>query len=76
MRGVLKHSNELGPKNLLKTPNRVELKTKQQSKKKAFGQNIDRRYQKPPRCHLISRAHLHVKHPCLKPLAKKKKPRK
>jgi len=35
-----------------------------------------RRYEKPVGCHLISRAHLHVKHLCLKLLAKKKKPRR
>jgi hypothetical protein len=35
-----------------------------------------RRYKKLIGCHLISRAHLRVKHLCLKPLAKNKKPRK
>ncbi len=31
-----------------------------EKKKKTFGRNIERRYQKPPRCPLISRTCLHV----------------
>lgn len=41
-------------------------------KRKASRRNTERRYQKPPRCPLISGAHLHVKHHCLEPFAKKK----
>ncbi len=49
----------------------VERGKAMKEKKKAFRQNIKRKYQKPHGHRLISKARLHGKHLHLKPFAKK-----
>jgi len=44
-----------------------------EAKKKAYGWNIERGYQKPLRCPLILGARLHLEHLHLKPHVKKKR---
>jgi hypothetical protein len=65
-----KNSHEGQVKNNEITSKTRKGKGSNETKKKAFMQNIERRYQKPPRHPLILRAHLHAKYLCLKPLTK------